>query len=95
CCAMLPQPKAIILDEPLSGLDPHGIRELQQAISDIKSEGTSLLVSTHMIDTVESNWDVTFIMKKSKLVRECRRLEQTETLEDIYFSLFEAGELDE
>ena len=93
-CAMLPQPKAIILDEPLSGLDPHGIRELQAAIADLLTEGTSILVSTHMIDTVESNWDITFIMKKSKLVRECRRADQSETLEDIYFSLFEAGELD-
>jgi ABC-type multidrug transport system ATPase subunit len=57
-------------------------------------EGTSVLVSTHMIDTVESNWDVTFIVKASKLVRECRRADQKETLEDIYFSLFEAGELE-
>jgi hypothetical protein len=48
-----------------------------------------------MIDTVENNWDVTFIMKKSKLVRECRRADQTETLEDIYFSLFDADELAE
>lgn len=94
-CAMLPEPKAIIFDEPLSGLDPHGIRELQAAIGSLLSGGVSVLVSTHMIDTVESNWDVTFIMKKSKLVRECRRADQTETLEDIYFSLFEACELSE
>ncbi|MCL2388006.1 MAG: ABC transporter ATP-binding protein, partial [Defluviitaleaceae bacterium] len=89
CCAMLPHPKAIIFDEPLSGLDPHGIRELQLAIGNLLTEGTSVLVSTHMIDMVESNWDVTFIMKGGKLVRECRRANQTETLEDIYFSLFE------
>ena len=92
-CAMLIEPKVIIFDEPLSGLDPHGIRELQHAIKEIKARGTSILVSTHMIDTVESEWDVTFIMKKANLVRECRRAEQTETLEDIYFSLFEEGEL--
>jgi len=34
-------------------------------------------------------------MKKGQMVRECRRAEQAETLEDIYFSLFDAGELDE
>ncbi|MCL2356751.1 MAG: ABC transporter ATP-binding protein [Defluviitaleaceae bacterium] len=95
CCAMLPQPKAIILDEPLSGLDPHGIRELQTAIADLQADGVSLLVSTHMIDTVGSNWDVTFIMKGGKLVRECRRADRAETLEDIYFSLFKADELSE
>ncbi|MCL2528309.1 MAG: ABC transporter ATP-binding protein [Defluviitaleaceae bacterium] len=93
CCAMLPDPKVIILDEPLSGLDPHGIRQIQRAIEEMREAGKSILVSTHMIDTVESAWDVTFIMKKGQMVRECRRAEQNETLEDIYFSLFEEGEL--
>jgi len=93
CCALLPDPKVIILDEPLSGLDPHGIRQLQRAIEDMRKAGKSVLVSTHMIDTVEASWDVTFIMKKGKMVRECRRAGQTESLEDIYFSLFEEREL--
>ena len=93
-CALLPDPKVIILDEPLSGLDPHGIRQLQRAIEDMREAGKSILVSTHMIDTVEASWDVTFIMKKGQLLRECRRAEQKETLEDIYFSLFEERELE-
>jgi len=93
CCALLPDPKVIILDEPLSGLDPHGIRQLQRAIEDMRSAGKSILVSTHMIDTVEAAWDVTFIMKKGQMLRECRRAEQAESLEDIYFSLFDEGEL--
>jgi len=93
CCAMLPDPQVIIFDEPLSGLDPHGIRQIQRAIEEMREAGKSILVSTHMIDTVEAAWDVTFIMKKGQLLRECRRAEQAETLEDIYFSLFEEGEL--
>jgi len=95
CCAMLPDPKVIIFDEPLSGLDPHGIRQLQRAIEEMRAAGRSVLVSTHMIDTVESSWDVTFIMKKGQMVRECRRAEEASSLEDIYFSLFEERELDE
>jgi len=93
CCAMLPDPKLIILDEPLSGLDPHGIRQLQRAIEEMRENGKSILVSTHMIDTVESAWDVTFIMKKGQLLRECRKADQSETLEEIYFSLFDEDEL--
>ncbi|MCL2378917.1 MAG: ABC transporter ATP-binding protein [Defluviitaleaceae bacterium] len=93
CCALLPDPKVIILDEPLSGLDPHGIRQLQRAIEDMRAAGKSVLVSTHMIDTVEAAWDVTFIMKNGKMIRECRRAQQKETLEDIYFSLFDEQEL--
>ena len=95
CCALLPDPKVIILDEPLSGLDPHGIRQLQRATEDMRNAGKAVLVSTHMIDTVEAAWDVTFIMKKGQMVRECRRAGQTETLEEIYFSLFEERELAE
>ena len=93
CAAMLPDPKVIILDEPLSGLDPHGIRQLQRAIVEMRNSGKSVLVSTHMIDTVEAAWDVTFIMKKGKMLRECRKAEQAESLEDIYFSLFDEDEL--
>ena len=92
CCAMLPDPKVIIFDEPLSGLDPHGIRELQRAVAEMRDAGRSVLVSTHMIDTVEENWDVTFIMRKGRMERECRRADQMEALADIYFSLFEEGE---
>ena len=90
CCAILPRPKAVILDEPLVGLDPHGIRELRSVIADLKSEGCALLVSTHMIDSVAENWDITYIMQGGKLVRECRPGELGgKSLEDIYFAITE------
>ena len=92
CCAMLHRPKFIIFDEPLSGLDPHGMRELQSAMDDLHTSGTSMLVSTHNIDSVEKSWNITFIMKKGQLIRECRRENEAETLEDIYFSLFDEKE---
>ena len=93
CCALLPKPKVVILDEPLVGLDPHGIRELKSVISDLKNSGCTLMVSTHMIDSVEENWDVTFIMQQGKVVRECRRadIESGESLEDIYFKITEGA----
>ena len=90
CCAVLPEPKAVIFDEPLVGLDPHGIRELKSVIDDLRSEGKAVLVSTHIIDTMEDNWGVTFIMNNGKIVREIKRGEQGgESLEDIYFSIVE------
>jgi len=94
-CAVLPKPKAIIFDEPLSGLDPHGIRELGRLINELKEAGDSIIVSTHMIETVESNWDRTYIMKGSKMIREVVRSDQSESLQDVYFSLFEEHELTE
>jgi len=53
CCALLPQPKAVIMDEPLVGLDPHGIRELKAVIAGLRDSGCALLVSTHMIESLE------------------------------------------
>ncbi|MDR1953294.1 MAG: ABC transporter ATP-binding protein [Clostridiales Family XIII bacterium] len=91
CCALLPQPRAVILDEPLVGLDPHGIREIKAAIADLKTGGCALLISTHMIESMEDNWDVTYIMKDGKVAALCRRgdLPAGQTLEDIYFSITE------
>jgi ABC-type multidrug transport system ATPase subunit len=91
CCALLPQPKAVIFDEPLVGLDPHGIRELKNIISDLRAQGCALLISTHMIDSIEENWDVTYIMMKGKVERVCRRSELPpgQTLEDIFFYITE------
>lgn len=87
CCALLPQPSAMILDEPLVGLDPHGIRELKNVLAELRGEGKAVLISTHMIESMEDNWDVTFIMQNGKVVRDVRR--GTEKLEDIYFSIVE------
>jgi len=93
CCALLPDPKIVIFDEPLVGLDPHGIRELKNVISELRDEGKALLVSTHIIDSIEENWDVTFIMKNGKFAREIRRSEnEDENLEEIYFSIVDNDE---
>lgn len=91
CCALLPQPKAVIMDEPLVGLDPHGIRELKSLISELRDSGCALIVSTHMIESMEENWDVTYIMMKGRIERVCRRsdVEAGQSLEDLYFAITE------
>jgi len=91
CCALLPQPKAVILDEPLVGLDPHGIRELKAVIAELRDSGCALLVSTHMIESVEENWDVTYIMVKGRIARVCRRTDIAagQSLADVYFAITE------
>ena len=93
CCALLPRPKVVIFDEPLVGLDPHGIRELKTLISDLRKSGCALLVSTHIIDSVEEDWDMTYIMRQGKVVQECRRADvgDTKNLEGIYFAIMDKG----
>ncbi|MDR1692832.1 MAG: ABC transporter ATP-binding protein [Oscillospiraceae bacterium] len=87
CCALLPEPKAVVFDEPLVGLDPHGIRELKNVILSLRREGIAILISTHIIDSMEENWDVTFIMRDGKIAREVRRDQAIGSLEDAYFSI--------
>jgi ABC-type multidrug transport system ATPase subunit len=91
CCALLPQPRAVIFDEPLVGLDPHGIRELKSAITEMKGYGCALLISTHMIESVEENWDITCVMMNGRIERMCRRgdLGVGESLEDVFFAITE------
>jgi ABC-2 type transport system ATP-binding protein len=81
----------MVWDEPLVGLDPHGIRELKAVIAELRDSGCALLVSTHMIESVEEDWDLTYIMVKGRIARVCRRTDLTDgqSLEDVYFTITE------
>lgn len=92
CCALLPRPKVIIFDEPLVGLDPHAIKSLKETIMELKSHGTSMIISTHMIDSVEDYWDVAHIMMKGKIVATKYKEESEDSnksLEELFFSITE------
>ena len=93
CCALLPCPRVIIFDEPMVGLDPHAIKELKAIFKSLRDDGVSLLISTHMIDSVEDYWDVAHIMKAGRIetTRWADTLAETgESLEDLFFAITEA-----
>lgn len=95
CCGLLPKPKLLLFDEPMIGLDPHAIKELKKLFVELKEQGCSLLVSTHMIDSIEELWDTTYIMKDGHFAAAVRRDEVTDgtkKLEDIFFEITEGGE---
>jgi ABC-2 type transport system ATP-binding protein len=74
------------------GLDPHAIKELKNLFVELKEEGCSLLISTHMIDSIEELWDTTFIMKGGKIAAAVSRedlADGTKKLEDIFFEITE------
>ncbi|MCL2137443.1 MAG: ABC transporter ATP-binding protein [Coriobacteriia bacterium] len=89
CTALLPDPTTLVLDEPLVGLDPHAIRELKSILLELRAAGRTILLSTHIIESVEESWDVTFIMINGKIVYEVRR--GAGKLEDIYFAITEGS----
>ena len=67
CCALVHRPKVVIFDEPMVGLDPHAIKQLKDIFVELKNDGASVLISTHMLDSVETFWDTAYIMVSGKL----------------------------
>lgn len=84
--ALIISPKALLVDEPMVGLDPGSIEEVLQLFVELKKQGTSILISTHIIDVVNDIWDCAHIMNKGEIVRSIRRGEEgSETLKQIFF----------
>ncbi len=92
CCALLPKPKVMLFDEPMIGLDPHAIKELKELFVDMRSKGCSILISTHMIDSIDMLWDRTLIMQNGSLMADLtkEKLEKSnESLEELFFRITE------
>ncbi len=65
---LLHNPKFVILDEPLSGLDPIGRKELKDAIVNLKSEGKTVFFSSHIVSDVEEICDEVIFIDNGKLL---------------------------
>lgn len=92
CCALIVEPKVILFDEPLVGLDPKAIKELKKAFTELRDKGCSTLISTHIIDSVDEFWDRVLIMKNGSIVLSGTRQElmnREESLEQIFFDVTE------
>jgi ABC-2 type transport system ATP-binding protein len=67
-CAWLPRPRLLLLDEPLSGLDPRGIRAAREAIRDLARSGTAVLLSSHQLELIEALADRILILDRGRRV---------------------------
>ncbi|HXH31685.1 MAG TPA: ABC transporter ATP-binding protein [Bacteriovoracaceae bacterium] len=61
-------PKLIILDEPLSGLDPIGRKELKDVIVEVHKEGKTVFFSSHIVPDIEEICDRVIFLKDGKLI---------------------------
>ena len=66
--ALLNEPKLLVLDEPMSGLDPLGRRFVRDLLLDLKAAGCSVLFSTHIISDAEFICDRVALMRAGTLV---------------------------
>jgi ABC-2 type transport system ATP-binding protein len=103
-CGYLHDPRAILLDEPLTGLDPRGIRTMQDSIRLRAENGAAVMVSSHLLSLVEDVCTSVLILHHGRILRHGRLADlrgdgddgdRRESLEDLFFRLTEAAPPDE
>ena len=100
CCAYLHQPEVILFDEPLTGLDPRGIRTLKESIRERAAAGAAVMISSHLLDLIDDLCSHLLLMHrgqclfqgtiaaaKSKLAEHGAA---NASLEDVFFQLTES-----
>ncbi len=102
CCAYLHDPRAILLDEPLTGLDPRGIRVLKDSIVERAESGSAVIISSHLLAMVEdvcthvmvlAHGHQQFCGPLSELVATYASEEAGSSLEDIFFRATSGAEI--
>jgi len=90
--ALLGQPELLILDEPISGLDPIGIRDIRKIIETLRGQGVSIILNSHLLSEVEKTCDTAAILYRGKILIKdtiSAIVKDHETLEDVFFRYIE------
>lgn len=84
--ALLGNPQLLILDEPTAGLDALGRVEMMQLIGELKKQGKTIILNSHILNDIERVCDRGIIMKKGKILKTWTRQEehQGKSLEEIF-----------
>ena len=81
--ALINSPKLLILDEPTNGLDPIGIQELREIIESFKSDGMTVMISSHILSEVEHLADFIGFIYEGKIVLE-KEYDGSENLDELF-----------
>jgi ABC-2 type transport system ATP-binding protein len=68
CAAFLHRPRAVVVDEPMVGLDPRGARLIKQVFRAMSELGVAILMSTHTLEVAEEMCDRISIIQKGKII---------------------------
>jgi ABC-2 type transport system ATP-binding protein len=100
--ALLHQPKILIVDEPMVGLDPKGTRLVKEIFKRVSDEGTTIFMSTHSLEVAEQMCHRIGIIQRGSLIaqgtiQELQQMAQTTMtkLEDIFLELTGGSEMQE
>jgi ABC-2 type transport system ATP-binding protein len=86
---LLTDPALLILDEPVNGLDPAGIRQMRQLIRSLVDEGRTVVISSHLLDEVEKTCDLAAIVDSGRILAQgpVVELSQGTSLEERFLEL--------
>jgi ABC-2 type transport system ATP-binding protein len=90
--ALLGHPELLILDEPISGLDPIGIRDVRKIIETLRDQGVCVILNSHMLSEVEKTCETAAILYRGKILIKdtiTAIVKNHETLEDVFFRFIE------
>jgi ABC-2 type transport system ATP-binding protein len=90
--ALLTGTKLLVLDEPVSGLDPIGIRDVRRIMETLKQQGITIILNSHLLSEVEKTCDAAAIINKGKIAlvgRMADIVRDSETLEDVFMRVVE------
>jgi len=85
--ALLTGTKLLVLDEPVSGLDPIGIRDVRRIMETVRQSGVTILLNSHLLSEVEKTCDAAAIINKGKIALQGKLsdiVRGDETLEDVF-----------
>lgn len=100
-CGLLHEPKTLVLDEPLTGLDPSGMRRMRATIAARARAGTAVVLSSHLLTLVEELCTKIFVIRRGRCVAYGSLAQIVEshpelagrTLEDVFLALTGEGEV--
>jgi ABC-2 type transport system ATP-binding protein len=88
--ALLGDPGVLILDEPVNGLDPEGVRWIRGLLRSLAAEGRAVLVSSHLLSELSDTAEHLLVIGRGRLIADttvAELLAKHPTLEDAYFEL--------
>jgi ABC-2 type transport system ATP-binding protein len=95
-CAYLHNPKVLLFDEPLTGLDPAGIRSITESMREHAARGAAIIISSHLLGLVESLCTHLLLLHQGECrhfgsmddaLRAFDKMDDAATLEDVFFSI--------
>lgn len=67
--AIMERPKLLLLDEPMNGLDKHGVLEIRELFKELREEGATILLSSHYVEDIDALCDTVYEMDHGVLTR--------------------------